>query len=120
MPVIPNLEIQEADGSYAIVAEGQYRYSIVLEAEVAKQVVVPLRDDNSLPPNYAFFAAEAPFYADYTHMTAGGDVAAVIPSDDIVDGTGPDFNPTVRTIRNVEKISLISRTDQVVTITFYI
>lgn len=117
MPEIPNLETQ-ADGAFSLRAIA-YRQAVVLVAGVAQQVTVPTDTASNKKANYAFFSASAPFYASYT-PTGQADVAAAVPAANITDGTAPDLSPTVRKVRSCDKIGLISPTDQVVILTFYI
>jgi hypothetical protein len=119
MPEIPNLEIQLQDGSFSLRGVAAYRYAVVLAAGVAQQVTLPTDTASNKKPTYCFFAGEAPFFASYT-PTGSGDVAAEIPAANITNGTAPDVSPTTRKVKNCDKIGLISRTDQVVTLSFYI
>jgi len=54
----------------------------------------------------------ASFYADFTKT-------AVIPTDDIEDGSGPELNPTQRYIPDVATISLIAPAACKVMMAFY-
>lgn len=61
-----------------------YVDNYVLAAGVAETVTIPHR------ATHAFFSANADFFAKYTGT-------ATVPGADIVDGTGSELNPTVRT-----------------------
>ncbi len=119
MPEIPNLEVQAPDGSFAIRGRVAHRYAIVLTAGAAKQVTLPTDTASGKKPTYCFFASTAPFYASYTPI-GGPDVAAAIPSADITDGTAPDLSPISRKVKDCDKIGLVSPSNQVVILTFYI
>lgn len=118
MPVIPNLEVQSQDGSFTLRSVDRFTMAVVLAAGVAKIIDVPVDTASNKRANMVFFAPEAGFFASYT-PEGSGDVAAAIPIVDNLLGSAPDYNPTTRKCRGITKIGLISRTDQVVTLTFY-
>ncbi len=78
----------------------------VLAANVAESHVVPAR------AKYVLFSADADFYA-----KLGG--AATVPAADILDGSGPMMNPTLRSLDGSTTIGLISPTVCLVQMEFY-
>ena len=119
MTTIPNLEVQVQDGSFALRADDAYRVTLVLAAGIETRVTVPVDDESGKRPNSVFFASEASFFATYT-PAGEADVTAAIPVTDVTDGTGIDINPTTRSaIRGISEIGLISRVDQLITLSFY-
>ena len=93
------------DNSFALRAP-DYVSAAVLSASTEETVSVPEE------ASHVFFAGTADFYVGY-------DDTAAIPSSDVTDGTGHELNPTVRLIRGVTDISLISPSNSVVTLSFY-
>lgn len=76
-----------------------------LLANVAESVTIPSG------AKFAMFNATADFYARYTGT------AAVMT--DVIDGTGSELNPTVRTLSPTDTISIISAEVCKVTVCFY-
>lgn len=120
MGTIPNQDVQFQDGTFATRADNQFRVAVVLAANTAKTIDVPVDDDSGQRANQAFFTYTAGEV--YVQFTPAGDadVVAAVPAGDIVDGTAPDLNPTTRYIKGVDKISLISPNAQTVVISFYL
>lgn len=120
MGTIPNQDVQFQDGTFCTRADGQYRIAVVLAADIAKTIDIPVDDDSGQRANQAFFVYEAgSVYVDFT-PAGDPDVVAAIPSGDITDGAAPDLNPTTRYVKHCSKISMISATAQVVVISFYL
>lgn len=83
-----------------------YTDTIVLEAATAVQYTLPTGS------NYALFSATQNFYVAYSGV-------ATIPSTNIVNGTGAELNPVLRTINGLATISLICEAACIVTISTY-
>jgi hypothetical protein len=82
-----------------------YVLSRSLAANVAEEMTVPSG------ATFAVFSATADFYANYT-------TTATVPGD-VTDGTASELNPSVRDIKGVTAISVISSGTPVVTVSFY-
>jgi len=76
-----------------------------LAASTAESMTVP----NGA--SFAVFSATADFYANYT-------TTATVPGD-VTDGTASELNPSVRDIKGVSTISIISAGTPIVTVAFY-
>lgn len=76
-----------------------------LAANTAESITVPAG------ARYVVFAGTADFYANYT-------TTATVPGD-TTDGTASELNPTMRDVRNVTTISVISGSNAVITAAFY-
>jgi len=83
-----------------------YVNNYVLVADTNKAVTVPTG------ARYAVFAANADIW-----VNVGG--TAAIPSGDVTNGTGSEFNPVVRWIEGESTIGVISAGAAKVSITFY-
>ncbi|MFA5394432.1 MAG: hypothetical protein WC346_00250 [Methanogenium sp.] len=84
-----------------------YPNAVVLAANVAKSHNVP---SGAKRVN---ISATKDFFADFSGETA------VIPTEDITDGTSSILNPTLRSIEGVESISFIAEEATVITLEFY-
>lgn len=82
----------------------------------ARVLVANTAQQHAVPAGVAFvrFSAEMPFYAAF-----GANPTATIPSANVVDGTSSTFSPAWVNVQDIGKISLVSRTDGVVTMLFY-
>jgi hypothetical protein len=60
------------------------------------------------------FSATSNFYLNARHNTA-----AVIPTGDITNGSGVEYNPIARLVTPAEKFSLIASTACIVTMAYY-
>lgn len=94
------------DRSYGGLIISDSRYLVVLAAGTAKTITVP---EYAL---IALFSADADFYAEYN-------TTAVVPTIDIMDGTAPELNPTLRSMLEVTTISVIASTNAILQISFY-
>ena len=91
----------------AFVEAPQHINAVVLVANTAQDITIP--DDGDL----VAFTRTANFFARYD-----GGVAAV-PSAAVKDGSAAECNPRQRSIRGVQRISVVSDTDCIVTAAFY-
>lgn len=69
----------------------------------------------TVPTNarWAFFACNVDVWVRYDGS------AASVPAADITDGTGQELNPTIRYVRNIARIDMISATAGVCSITYF-
>jgi hypothetical protein len=100
-----NIRVNKENGSFALDAP-DYVNHYSLTANTAKAVTVPAN------ATIAYFACTNPFYASYTGT-------AVVPGADVTNGTGNELNPTVRNVRGVTTVSVISAVDSKFTVAFY-
>lgn len=85
-----------------------YVNASVLAAGVSEQQTVPTG------ANWVTFSSDADFYAKF-----GTNPTAAVPGADVTDGTASVLNPTVRYIKDIAKIALVSSIATVVTLEFY-
>ena len=81
--------------------------NIVLSAGVMKSVTVPTG------ANVVLFGANGNFFCKF-------DAAVVVPAVDITDGSGGEINPSIRSIPGVTTINIISASNIIVTLSFYV
>lgn len=89
---------------YALPAAG-YVLSRALAANVAESFTVPAG------ARFVVFSATGDFYANYA-------TTATVPAN-VTDGTAAELNPSVRAIKGVTTISVISAATPTVTASFY-
>jgi hypothetical protein len=109
--VVSNFEVL-TDRSYALgVAPGDWVDAKVLAASTAEYVNVPTG------AKYVIFSSTDDFYVKYNAVQAGTS-AATVPAD-TADGTACELNPTVRFLRGITELSLISEGTPKITMRFY-
>lgn len=89
-----------------------YVDNYVLAAGVAETVTIPAGT------RFAFFSTTADFW-----LRASNDSplpAAAVPSGDVTDGTGSEFNPSSRDVTGFSQFSIISEFAAKLSITWYL
>ncbi|WP_154667568.1 NAD/NADP transhydrogenase alpha subunit-like protein [Niveispirillum irakense] len=81
-------------------------YAILLTAGVPKSIAVPTG------ARVALFSATGHFW-----LRLGG--AAMVPNQDILDGSAPELNPVGRQVAGIADIGLAAASDCIVNIVFY-
>lgn len=106
MALGPLTQLPDNNGQnlFALPAPG-YVLSKLLAASTAEAFTVPAG------ARFVVFSATGDFYANYT-------TTATVPGD-VTDGSASELNPSVRNIKGVSSISIISAATPVVTASFY-
>lgn len=110
-----NFTVKAADGVTGFIPPtSDCVYDVALSANTARTVTWPASCGvNGYPAQYAIFSSSAAFW-----MSGNGQTAQ-IPSGDVVNGNGSMLNPAQVNYGGDVGISLISATDQVISISFY-
>lgn len=88
------------------IVQSDYIDVAFLAADVAESFTVPAK------ANIVLFSSTFNFYLN-TRATA------VIPTGDITDGSGPEFNPIVRQVFSGDSLSLIASSACIIMLAFY-
>lgn len=109
------MEVKYGDGSYALRQSDVVNARVLAAATNENVPVWSYTDAAGITKysSYVLFSATCNFY-----VKMGG--AAAIPASDVVDGSAPELNPSMRFLGgNVTTFGLISPDACVVTISFY-
>lgn len=108
------------DGDIHAKPFSSYRDTVVLAAGIPKEVMVP-SGYSCCPVYVSFTGCGGCVWANY-----GADTVepALVPSVDILDGTAPDMNPSIRTLQMadgtvINKISVVSNADTTLQLEYF-
>ncbi len=100
----------EMDGYHSsptqAIVQSDYIDVAFLAADVAESFTVPAK------ANIVLFSSTTNFYLNTR-------AAAVIPTDDISDGSGPEYNPIARQVSPGDALSLIASAACIIMLAFY-
>lgn len=94
---------------------GQSTFAVPFSDTINVQTLAPTVAESVTIPSgakYVVFSSSADFYARIN-------AAATIPVGDVTDGSGSEMNPSIRQLRDVTTLSVISPSACTITLAFY-